>query len=110
MNIKKGDTVLIISGREGKDGDKGKKGKVLQVMPDENKILVEGINVRTKHTKPRKAGETGGIVKQSIAIDASKAMVVCKKCGAVTRVAHTILSDGTKTRTCKKCNESLDVK
>ena len=74
MNIKKGDTVQIISGE-----DKGQKGKVLQAMPSENKILVEGVNVRTKHTKPRRAGETGGIVKESIAINASKAMVVCKK-------------------------------
>ena len=105
MNIKKGDTVQIISGE-----DKGKKGKVLQAMPSENKILVEGVNVRTKHTKPRRAGETGGIVKQSVAINASKAMVVCKKCNTVTRVAHTTLSDGTKVRTCKKCNAELDAK
>ena len=103
MNIKKGDTVQIISG-----DDKGKKGKVLVAMPSENRILVEGINVQTKHTKPRRAGETGGIVKQAAPINASKAMVVCKKCNAVTRVAHTTLSDGTKVRTCKKCNESLD--
>ena len=105
MHVKKGDMVMVNSG-----ADKGKKGKVLQAIPTENKILVEGVNVRTKHTKPRKAGETGGIVKQSVAIPASKAMVVCKKCNTVTRVAHTTLSDGTKVRTCKKCNESLDVK
>ena len=105
MNIKKGDTVQIISG-----DDKGKKGKVLQAMPAENRILVEGINVQTKHTKPRRAGETGGIVKQAAPISVSKAMVVCKKCNAVTRVAHTTLSDGTKVRTCKKCNEALDAK
>lgn len=105
MNIKKGDTVQIISG-----DDKGKKGKVLQAMPSENRVLVEGINVQTKHTKPRRAGETGGIVKQAAPVNASKVMVVCKKCNSVTRVAHTILSDGTKVRTCKKCKESLDVK
>ena len=103
MNIKKGDTVQIISG-----DDKGKKGKVLVAMPSENRILVEGINVQTKHTKPRRAGETGGIVKQAAPINVSKAMVVCSKCNAVTRVAYTTLSDGTKVRTCKKCNESLD--
>ena len=105
MNIKKGDTVQIISG-----DDKGKKGKVLQAMPSENRILVEGINVQTKHTKPRRAGEAGGIVKQAAPINVSKAMVVCKKCNAVTRVAHTTLSDGKKVRTCKKCNEALDAK
>ena len=105
VNIKKGDTVQIISG-----DDKGKKGKVLQAFPSENRILVEGINVQTKHTKPRRAGETGGIVKQAAPISVAKAMVVCKKCNAVTRVNHTTLSDGTKVRTCKKCNESLDAK
>lgn len=105
MNVKKGDTVQIISG-----DDKGKKGKVLQAIPASNRVLVEGINVQTKHTKPRRAGETGGIVKQEAPVSASKVMVVCKKCNSVTRVAHTTLSDGTKVRTCKKCNESLDAK
>ena len=103
MNVKKGDTVQIISGE-----DKGKKGKVLQAMPTENRVLVEGINIQTKHTKPRRAGETGGIVKQAAPVNVSKVMVVCKKCNAVTRVAHTTLKDGSKVRTCKKCNESLD--
>ena len=105
MRVKKGDTVVVIAGK-----DKGKKGKVVKVMPKTNRVLVEGVNVRTKHTKPRRAGETGGIVKQSVAINASKAMVVCKKCNTVTRVAHTTLSDGTKVRTCKKCNAELDAK
>ena len=105
MNVKKGDTVQIISG-----DDKGKKGKVLQAMPSENRVLVEGINIQTKHTKPRRAGETGGIVKQEAPVSVSKVMVVCKKCNSVTRVAHTTLKDGSKVRTCKKCNESFDVK
>ena len=104
MNIKKGDTVQIISG-----DDKGKKGKVLQAMPSENRVLVEGINIQTKHTKPRRAGETGGIVKESAPVNVSKVMVVCKKCNSVTRVAHTTI-DGKKVRTCKKCNEALDAK
>ncbi len=105
MNVKKGDTVQIISGE-----DKGKKGKVLQAMPSENRVLVEGINIQTKHTKPKRAGETGGIVKQAAPVDASKVMVVCKKCNSVTRVAHTTSKDGKKVRTCKKCNASLDAK
>ena len=105
MNIKKGDTVQIVSG-----DDKGKKGKVLQAIPSENRVLVEGINVQTKHTKPRRAGETGGIVKQAAPVNVSNVMVVCKKCNSVTRVANRILSDGTKIRACKKCNEPLDVK
>ena len=103
MNVKKGDTVQIISG-----DDKGKKGKVLEAMPSSNRVLVEGINIQTKHTKPRRAGETGGIVKQEAPVSTSKVMVVCKKCNSVTRVAHTTLKDGSKVRVCKKCNESLD--
>ena len=75
VNVKKGDTVQIISG-----DDKGKKGKVLEAIPSENRVLVEGINIQTKHTKPRRAGETGGIVKQEAPVSASKVMVVCKKC------------------------------
>ena len=104
MNIKKGDTVQIISG-----DDKGKKGKVLVAMPSENRVLVEGINIQTKHTKPRRAGETGGIVKEAAPVNASKVMVVCKKCNSVTRVAHKNI-DGKNVRTCKKCNETLDAK
>ena len=103
MNIKKGDTVCVISGE-----DKGKKGKVLVVEPKNNKIVVEGVNVRKKHTKPRKAGEQGGILDQAIAFDASKAMVVCGKCNKPTRVGHDILKDGKKVRVCKNCKENLD--
>ena len=105
MKIKKGDTVAILSGE-----DKGKKGKVLQVLPTENKILVEGVNVRTKHVKTRRADQPGGIMKQSVAIVSSKANVVFPKCGKVTRVAHKILDDGSKIRVCKKCEENLDKK
>ena len=105
VNIKKGDTVQIISG-----DDKGKKGKVLEAIPSENRVLVEGINIQTKHTKPRRAGETGGIVKQEAPVNVSKVMVVCKKCNSVTRVKHVTLSDGKKVRACKKCNETLDAK
>ena len=89
MNIKKGDTVCVISGE-----DKGKKGKVLVAEPKTNKIVVEGVNVAKKHTKPRKAGEQGGILDQAIAFDASKAMVVCSKCNKPTRVAHDTLKNG----------------
>ena len=103
MNIKKGDTVCVISGE-----DKGKKGKVLVAEPKTNKIVVEGVNVAKKHTKPRKAGEQGGILDQAIAFDASKAMVVCHKCNKPTRVAHDTLKDGKKVRVCSICKENLD--
>ena len=83
MNIKKNDTVIVLSGK-----DKGVKGKVLVAMPAENKVIVEKVNVATCHTKPRRQGETGGIVKKETPIRASKVMLVCPKCGQPTRIAH----------------------
>ena len=102
MNIKKGDTVQIVSGE-----DKGKKGKVLQAMPADNKVVVEGVNVRTKHVKPRKQGEAGGIVKAEVAINASKVNVYCDKCKQGVRIKHEIKKDGTKVRVCAKCGSEL---
>ena len=103
MHIKKDDTVVVISGV-----DKNKKGKVLEVIPSEGKVIVEGVAVATKHTKPRRQGETGGIVKQEAAIDASKVMHVCSKCGKATRIARKVLENGKRVRVCKHCNETLN--
>ncbi len=75
MNVKKGDTVIVLSGK-----DKGKQGKVLGTVPSEAKVVVEGINMVTCHVKPRKQGETGGIVQREAAMYASKVQVVCPKC------------------------------
>ncbi len=102
LHVKKGDTVMINSG-----SDKGKKGKVLEVSPKDNKIVVEGVNVRTKHTKPKRAGEAGGIIKVEGAINASKANVFCPKCGKGVRTKVDVKKDGTKVRVCAKCNEEL---
>lgn len=102
LHVKRDDTVVILSGK-----DKGKKGKVLETSPKEQKLIVEGINMVTKHVKPRRAGESGGIVKAEGAFYASKAMLVCPSCGKATRVAHKVLADGTKTRVCKKCNATF---
>ena len=85
MNVKKGDTVIVLSGK-----DKGKQGKVLGTVPSEAKVVVEGINMVTCHVKPRKQGETGGIVQREAAMYASKVQVVCPKCNKGTRVAHKI--------------------
>ena len=98
LHVKKGDTVVILSGK-----DAGKQGKILEVSPKEQKVIVEGLNMVTKHVRPRKQGETGGIVKAEGALYACKVMPVCPKCGKPTRVAHKILEDGTKVRVCKKC-------
>ena len=103
LHIKRDDTVIVISGK-----DKGKKGKVLTVGATKRTVLVEGVNLVTKHTKARKAGETGGIVKQEAPIYACKVMNVCSKCGKATRIAYKLSEDGSKARVCKHCQEILD--
>ena len=102
VHVKTGDTVKIISGR-----DRGKKGKVLAVSPSEGKVIVEKCNMVTKHIKPRRMGEQGGIVKAESAIYASKVQVVCPRCGKQTRVGHKVRADGKQERMCVKCKEAL---
>ena len=102
MIVKKGDQAVVISGKE-----KGKKGKVSQVIPTTGKVVIETVNVVSRHKKPRSAQEKGGIMKKAAPIDASNVMVVCPACGKATRVAHKII-DGEKARVCKKCGASLD--
>ncbi|MEG2670220.1 MAG: 50S ribosomal protein L24, partial [Oscillospiraceae bacterium] len=81
MHVRTDDHVMVLSGK-----DKGKKGKVLSVDPDRRMVIVEGVSVATKHKKPRKMGENGGIIKQETPIYACKVMNVCDKCNAATRV------------------------
>ena len=102
MNIKKGDNVLVIAGK-----DKGKTGKVLETEPKSGKVTIENINVVTKHKKPRSQQDKGGIIKKTAPIDASNAMVVCPTCGKATRVAHKEV-EGKNVRVCKKCGAGLD--
>ena len=102
LHVKKDDTVVVISG-----DDKGKKGKVLKVSPAERKIIVDGVNVVTKHQKARNQQNPGGLIKKEAAIDASNVMLVCKKCGKATRVAMKI-EDGKKVRVCKKCGAAFE--
>lgn len=101
MNIKKGDTVVVLSGK-----DRGKQGKVMGTVPDDNKVVVEGINMVTCHVKPRKQGEEGGIVKREAALASCKVQVVCPKCGKSTRVAHKT-ENGKNVRVCKHCGAAL---
>jgi len=101
MNVKKGDTVVVLSGK-----DKGRQGKVQGTMPKAGKVVVEGVNMVTCHTKPRRQGEEGGIVRREAALYASKVQVVCPKCGKGTRVAHKI-ENGKKSRVCKHCGAEL---
>ena len=101
MKIKKDDKVVVLSGK-----DKGKQGKILVADPKAEKVIVEGVNVATKHQKPRKQGEDGGIIKVETPLYVSKVQLVCPKCGKSTRVAHK-LTDGKKVRVCKKCGAEI---
>lgn len=103
VHVKKGDTVYVLSGK-----DKGKKGKVLAVIPDEMMILVEGVNMSTKHKKPRSRYQQGGIIHQESPISSSKVMLVCERCKAPTKVSKLVHEDGQKDRVCKRCGEIID--
>ena len=100
MKLKKGDTVIVINGSE-----KGKKGEVLAVSPKTGKVLVKGINVRTRHVKARKQGQESGIIKSEAPIYACKVAYFCEKCGKGVKLGIKISEDGTKSRYCKKCEE-----
>ena len=101
MNIKKNDTVIVLSGK-----DKGVKGKVLEAMPAKEMLIVEKVNMATCHTKPRKQGETGGIVKRETPIRTCKVALFCDKCGKGVRVGFKV-EDGKKTRVCRKCGAEI---
>ena len=101
MSIKKDDTVVVITGK-----DKGQRGKVLKVIPKEGKVVVEKINMVSRHTRPRKQAEEGGIIQKEAPLYACKVMRVCPKCDKPTRLAHKI-SGGKKTTVCKKCGAEI---
>lgn len=103
LHVKTGDKVMIITGK-----DRNKSGKVLEVSPKEGKVIVEGCNIVTKHMKPRKMGETGGIIKAESALYACKVMPICPKCKKPTRIGH-VVKDGKKLRVCKhkECGETF---
>ena len=102
VHVKTGDNVIVLSGK-----DKGKKGKVVQVSPKESKVIVEGVNTVSKHVKPRKAGQGGGIIKAESALYACKVQLVCPKCNKPTRIGHEMLENGDKVRVCKRCKENM---
>ena len=102
MSIKKGDTVVVLSGK-----DKGKKGEVIGVFPKDGKVVVEKVNMISRHTKPRRQGESGGIIQREAPLYACKVQRVCPKCDQATRPAHKVLADGKKVRVCKKCGAEI---
>jgi large subunit ribosomal protein L24 len=102
IHIKKDDTVFVLSGK-----DKGKKGKVLSVFPDDQMVLVEGVNMSTKHKKPRSRYQQGGIIHQESPVNSAKVMLVCDRCGKPTKVRKETLDNGQKAKVCKKCDETI---
>ncbi|MDO4987945.1 MAG: 50S ribosomal protein L24 [Synergistes sp.] len=103
MRIKKGDRVLVTSGK-----DAGKEGKVLTRFPEKGTLIVEKINMATKAVRPSQKDPRGGLVKKEMPFAESKVMLVCPKCGKATRVGRAFLDNGTKVRVCKKCGEIID--
>lgn len=101
MKVKKGDNVLVISGK-----DKGRTAKIVKSFPKELSILVEGINLKSKHVKPKRQGEKGQVVKVSAPIDVSDVKFLCPKCGKAARLGY-IIKEGKKFRVCKKCKSEV---
>ncbi len=103
LGIKKGDTVLVITGK-----DKTKSGKVIKSYPDKDKVVVEGINVAQKHRKARNAKQQSAIINQELPLHVSNVMLLCGTCKKPTRSKMRIAEDGTKTRICSKCGAEFD--
>ncbi len=102
--IRKNDNVVVVAGK-----DRGKRGRVLRVVPDKNRVVVEGVNFIKKHTRPNpQAYVKGGIVEREAALHASNVQIVCPECGAPTRIGRQLLGDGRKVRICRKCDGAVD--
>lgn len=102
LRIKKNDMVKVLTGR-----DRGKQGKVTQVFPKERMVVVEGINLRSKHLRARSGGQSGSKIQYAAPLATSKVMVVCTSCNKPTRLKMTITADGRKLRTCHRCNQPI---
>ena len=103
LHVKKNDMVKVIAGK-----NQGKSGKILRVFPDKSRIVVEGLNIIKRHTRPNQLNPEGGIVEKEAPLSISNVMLVCGSCNQATRTGVRLLEDGSKTRYCKKCNESVD--
>jgi large subunit ribosomal protein L24 len=102
--IRKNDNVVVTTGK-----DSGKRGRVLRVLPDKNRLIVEGINVIKRHTRPNpQKGIKGGVVQREASLHASNVQLVCPECGKQTRIGHRVLDDGRKVRICRKCEGVVD--
>ena len=102
--VRKNDTVIVVGGK-----DRGKRGRVLRVIPDRNRVIVEGINFIKRHTRPNpQQNVKGGVVEREASLHASNLQIVCPECGAPTRIGHELLGDGRKVRVCRKCDGAVD--
>ncbi|MDA3902338.1 MAG: 50S ribosomal protein L24 [Desulfuromusa sp.] len=103
LHVKKNDMVKITAGKE-----QGKTGKVLRVLPGKGRVVVENLNIIKRHTRPNQLNPEGGIIEKSAPMSISNVMLICGSCNQPTRTGVRLLEDGSKTRYCKKCNESVD--
>lgn len=103
MKIRRGDEVLVLTGR-----DRGETGKVRRAFPRENRVLVEGVNMVKRHMKPRGRTSQAGIITREAPIHVSNVMLICPKCQQPTRISFRLLEDGSKARVCKKCQEVIE--
>jgi large subunit ribosomal protein L24 len=109
MHVKTGDEVLIITGK-----DKGKRGKIKQALPRENRVVVEGLNIIKRHTKPRGPTKPGGIIEREAPLDVSNVMLICPSCGRASRTGHRLLEETDhkgrprKVRFCKACDAAVE--
>ncbi len=102
VHVRKGDTVLVTTGK-----DKGKKGKVISVDPEKSRVIIDGVNVVKRHTRPTQKMPQGGIMEKPAPVHSSNVMLICTKCNNPTRIKKGFLEDGKKVRVCKECGEVL---
>ena len=103
MRLRSNDNVIIIKGR-----DRGKQGRIQRTLPGSDMVLVDGVNVVMRHTKPTTQVRQGGIIQKEMPIHASKVMLICNHCQQPTKIASRFLADGTKARACRKCQEVIE--
>ena len=102
-HVRRGDTVAVIAGRE-----RGKRGKVLRVLPEAGRVVVEKINMMKKHQKPTQKLRQGGIIEREGALSLSNVLLVCGRCNQPSRTGIKVLGDGRKVRVCRRCDETID--
>ena len=103
LNLRKNDNVMIIAGKE-----RGTTGKVLKVLAEKDRVIIERLNLVKRHTKPRGPQQPGGILEKEASIHMSNLMLMCDRCNAPVRYGHKVLADGKKVRICRRCSETID--